>query len=50
VAVQADCWVQEALLRLRTHAPAADEPLSQVARREVTRAFALFRLVNRTGP
>ncbi|SEH03108.1 ANTAR domain-containing protein [Nonomuraea solani] len=35
VAVQADCSVEEALLRLRAYALASDEPLSQVARRVV---------------
>ncbi|MEV0997206.1 GAF and ANTAR domain-containing protein [Nonomuraea sp. NPDC050202] len=33
VAVQADCTVEEALIRLRAHALAADEPLTQVAQK-----------------
>ncbi|MFB4274551.1 GAF and ANTAR domain-containing protein [Nonomuraea sp. MTCD27] len=41
VAVQADCSVEEALLRLRAYALAADEPLSQVARRVVEHTLHL---------
>ncbi|MEV0617435.1 GAF and ANTAR domain-containing protein [Nonomuraea sp. NPDC050404] len=35
VAIQADCTVEQALLRLRAYALAADEPLTEVARRVV---------------
>ncbi|MFB4273398.1 GAF and ANTAR domain-containing protein [Nonomuraea sp. GTA35] len=41
VAIQADCSVEEALLRLRAYALAADEPLSQVARRVVEHTLRL---------
>jgi hypothetical protein len=46
VAVQADCTVEEALIRLRAHALAADEPLTQVARQVLAHTLRFSKQVS----